>query len=204
MATTTSLPQGLRLFDATYELEGVLGQGGFGITYLAHHIRLGTKVAIKELYPEHLVRRDLNGNVQAQAEMQSEFESLKLRFNREAKTLQDLKHHSSTRFVAKWEEFGTVFIAMEFIDGETLEARIARGILLDEYNATKVMMSILFSLVEVHDKGLLHRDIKPANIILTPNGGVELIDFGSVTKFSANQRTKITSRLLTPAYVVSG
>jgi serine/threonine protein kinase len=200
MATTTSLPQGLRLFDATYELEGVLGQGGFGITYLAHHIRLGTKVAIKELYPEHLVRRDLNGNVQAQAEMQSEFESLKLRFNREAKTLQDLKHHSSTRFVAKWEEFGTVFIAMEFIDGETLEARIARGILLDEYNATKVMMSILFSLVEVHDKGLLHRDIKPANIILTPNGGVELIDFGSVTKFSANQRTKITSRLLTPAY----
>ncbi len=198
--TNTSLPKGLRLFDGAYELEGVLGQGGFGITYLAKHPSTGAKVAIKELSPEHLVRRDSSGIVRPQAGMQSEFENLKLRFNREAKTLKEIKHFSSTRFIATWEELGTTFIAMEFVDGETLEARIARGALLSEEEAQAVLIPILQLLTEVHDKGMLHRDIKPANIILTPNGSVELIDFGSVTKFSANQRIKITSRLLTPAY----
>lgn len=198
--TTHSLPTGLRLFDGAYELEGVLGQGGFGITYLAKHPMTGAKVAVKELFPEHLVRRDSSGNLHAKAGMQSEFEGLKSRFDREAKTLRELKHHSSTRFIETWEELGTAFIAMEFVDGETLELRIERGILLDEYSATKVMIPILYLLQEVHNKGILHRDIKPANIILTKDGGVELIDFGSVTKFSATQRIKITSRLLTPAY----
>ena len=195
-----ALPMGLRLKDGFYELERILGQGGFGITYLARHTGLGTKVALKELYPDNLVMRDSSGKVRAQAGMQQEFESLKLRFSREAKTLRELKHKSSTQFISDWEERGTVFIAMEFVDGETLEARIARGALLTEREARAVMTPILELLEEVHGKGLLHRDIKPANIILTKNGGVELIDFGSVTKFSANQRTKITSRLLTPAY----
>ncbi len=198
--TTHSLPKGLRLFDGTYELEGVLGQGGFGITYLAKHPTTGAKVAIKELFPEHLVRRDSSGIVRPQDEMQSEFENLKLRFSREASTLKTINHPSSTRFIANWEELGTAFIAMEFVDGETLEARIARGALLSEEEAQAVLIPILQLLTEVHDKGMLHRDIKPANIILTSDGRVELIDFGSVTKFSANQRIKITSRLLTPAY----
>ncbi len=191
---------GLRLKDGFYELEGILGQGGFGITYLARHTGLGTKVALKELYPDNLVMRDSSGKVRAQAGMQEEFENLKVRFSREAKTLRELKHKSATQFISEWEERGTVFIAMEFVDGETLEARIARGALLTEREARAVMTPILELLEEVHGKGLLHRDIKPANIILTKNGGVELIDFGSVTKFSANQRSKITSRLLTPAY----
>ena len=196
----TILPIGLRLKDGFYELEGVLGQGGFGITYLARHTGLGTKVALKELYPDNLVMRDSSGKVRAQAGMQPEFESLKIRFSREAKTLRELNHKCSTKFISDWEERGTVFIAMEFIDGETLESRIARGALLTEREAREVMLPILELLEVVHSKGLLHRDIKPANIILTKNGGVELIDFGSVTKFSANQRSKITSRLLTPAY----
>ncbi len=195
-----TLPMGLRLKDGFYELERVLGQGGFGITYLARHTGLGTKVAIKELYPDHLIFRDAQGNTRAQAGMQSEFEGLQKRFQLEAKTLQQLKHRSSAQFISDWFERGTVFIAMEFIDGETLESRIARGALLDEYGAKKVMIPILELLEEVHGKGMLHRDIKPANIILTKNGGVELIDFGSVTKFNTGQRTKITSRLLTPAY----
>ncbi len=200
VATSTSLPKGLRLFDGTYELEGVLGQGGFGITYLAKHPATGAKVAIKELFPEHLVGRDSSGNLQPQVGMQQEFDELKLRFRREAITLKALNHPSSTRFIATWEEFGTAFIAMEFVDGETLEARIARSALLTEFEARAVMIPILELLAEVHSKDMLHRDIKPANIIVTKKGGVELIDFGSVTKFSANQRFKITSRLLTPAY----
>lgn len=198
--TTHSLPKGLRLFDGAYELESVLGQGGFGITYLAKHPVTGAKVAIKELFPEHLVRRDSSGIVHPQAGMQSEFESLKLRFSREALTLKTINHQSSTRFIANWEELGTAFIAMEFVNGETLEARIARGALLNEEEAQAVLIPILQLLTEVHNTGLLHRDIKPANIILTSEGRVELIDFGSVTKFNANQRIKITSRLLTPAY----
>jgi serine/threonine protein kinase len=191
---------GFRLKDGFYELEAVLGRGGFGITYLARHTGLGTKIALKELYPDHLVFRDSSGNIRAQAGMQPEFENLKLRFSREAKTLRELKHRASTKFISDWHEHGTVFIAMEFIDGETLEARIARGALLTEREAREVMIPILELLEEVHGRGLLHRDIKPANIIVTKTGGVELIDFGSVTNFSTAGRTKVTSRLLTPAY----
>ena len=103
---------GLRLKDGFYELERILGQGGFGITYLARHTGLGTKVALKELYPDNLVMRDSSGKVRAQAGMQQEFESLKLRFSREAKTLRELNHKSSTQFISDWTERGTVFIAM--------------------------------------------------------------------------------------------
>jgi serine/threonine protein kinase len=200
VVTSTSLPKGLRLFDGAYEIEGVLGQGGFGITYLAKNPTSGAKVAIKELFPEHLVHRDSSGNLHPKAGMQQEFEGLKSRFSREALTLKTINHPSSTRFIANWEELGTAFIAMEFVDGETLEARIARGALLSEEEAQAVLIPILQLLTEVHNKGLLHRDIKPANIILTSEERIELIDFGSVMKFSANQRIKITSRLLTPAY----
>ena len=195
-----ALPDGTELTapdKKVWTLERVLGRGGFGITYLA---RSGTdRVAIKECFPDGLVTRNPSSQVQTKAGCELEFARLKKRFIQETRILKRLKHPVSTQFLASWETAGTAYLMMEFLEGETLEARIAGGVRLSEAEAVRVLDSVLDLLEVVHDKDLLHRDIKPANVILTA-AGVELIDFGSTVKFDPKKTMRVTSRLLTPAY----
>jgi serine/threonine protein kinase len=175
-----------------YTLNRVLGQGGFGITYLS----ADSSVAIKEFFPDGLVTRAANGHVNPKVGQEAEFRRLLERFAREATVLWKLEHPSATKYLGFWQENGTAYFAMEYLEGETLEARIARGQKLSETEARRAMLEILDLLEVVHAQGLLHRDIKPANIVLTAQRA-ELIDFGSVTDFN---RRGVTSRLLTPEY----
>jgi serine/threonine protein kinase len=196
----TALPDGFRLqTDAGQHLEIVrsLGRGGFGVTYLADFA--GARVAVKECFPDGLVTRDSSGSVQSQPGCETEFAGVLRKFLLEARLLGQIRHPVSTKFLACWTANNTAYLMMEFIDGETLEARIARGDRLSEFEAIALLEPILDLLEGVHAQQLLHRDIKPANIMLT-KAGVELIDFGSVLKFDPKKSTFISSKMLTPAY----
>jgi serine/threonine protein kinase len=198
-----ALPDGFRLrYGQGIEIVRTLGRGGFGVTYLADARRgsVGARrVAVKECFPDGLVTRDSNGNVIPKPGCETEFADVLDKFLLEARLLNQIRHPVSTDFVALWQANNTAYLMMEFIEGETLEARIAKGLRLTEFEAITLLEPILDLLGLVHGMRLLHRDIKPANIMLTKDG-VELIDFGSAIKFDPKKSTTITSKMLTPAY----
>ena len=143
-----------------FEVKGRIGRGGMGEVYLARDTRLDRLVALKFLPLE------LQTDSKARA-----------RFLREAKTAANLNHP----FICKIHDIGEVggasFISMEYVEGETLEARIARGAIpVDE--TVHIATEIADALSEAHERGIVHRDIKPANIMLTRVGHVKVMDLG--------------------------
>ena len=196
-ATPLEMPSGTRLKGGKYRITRYLAHGGFGIIYVATQTGRKKQIAIKEFFPDGIATRDANSQVLSNVTA-SQWQTMLHRFEREAAVLRELKHPSSTKLLDCWQERGTAFMALELIKGETLEKRLQQGALpLDE--ALKIFSTILEVLQELHQKRLLHRDIKPANIILG-NTRVELLDFGSVTEFTPQQRMQVSSRLLTPEY----
>jgi serine/threonine protein kinase len=191
------LPTGTLLFGNTLEVQSVLGRGGFGIVYKALHLEKQRYVAIKELFPEGLASRGYNKQVSISSQLQ--MQAAIARTSREAAMLRKLKHPSAIKLFAYWEENNTAYMAMELLEGETLEKRIGNKQLLSAEEAKQALLTILEVLEELHSHGFLHRDIKPANIMFTP-ARVELIDFGSLTEFSKGQRTKVSSRIATLEY----
>ena len=189
------------LLGKHYRILERLGRGGFGITYRGFDALTKNYVAIKELFPDGAVTRHSSGWV-VPADRNG-FERLLVRMEFEAKTLQLLRHKSATRAIDFIEANGTGYLVMEFMGGETLEARIESGKKLLNIEAREILFVILSVLEELHGLALLHRDIKPANIMLNREGQggqrVELIDFGSLVKYRAGERARF-ERMLTPMY----
>ena len=177
-----ALPNGFRL--ANYELTRVLGKGGFGITYLGEDRHLGRRVAIKELLPDTIVARIKEGHVAAQSEdLASNWEWAKERFMEEARVLASFKHPNIVEVHQLIEANGTVYMVMDYIEGESYEARLRRiGREADEHSMRLILEPLLAGLEEVHAAGLLHRDIKPDNILLRRGIQPILLDFGSARK----------------------
>ena len=149
-----SLSAGTRL--GPYDILAPLGSGGFGEVYKARDMRLDRTIAIKIL--------------------PSADPELKARFDREARAIAALTHpHICTLHDVGHQE-GTDYLVMEYLEGETLAERIARGpIKIDE--AVKIAVEIAEALDAAHRNGIVHRDLKPANVMLT-RAGVKLLDFG--------------------------
>jgi serine/threonine protein kinase len=205
--TNSSLPKflinGTRLNNGRYVLKGILGHGAFGLMYKAIHKASLEVVAIKEHFPQDICERNPNGHVLAQHLLDGRSTELEYarsldRFRRENEVLARLRHPSSVKVLEVFEEQGTAYLVMEFLEGQTLEQRLQAGALKPE-QALAILTDLLGALEELHGLGFLHRDIKPANIVLTP-GRAELVDFGSVTGFDARHDTQVSARLLTPAY----
>ncbi len=177
-----ALPSGFRL--ANYELTRVLGKGGFGITYLGEDSHLGRRVAVKELLPDGIVARIKEGQVAAQSEeLTSNWEWAKERFMEEARVLASFKHPNIVEVHQLIEANGTVYMVMDYIEGESYEARLRRiGREADEHSMRLILEPLLAGLEEVHAAGLLHRDIKPDNILLRRGIQPILLDFGSARK----------------------
>ncbi len=188
---------GTRLNNGRYVLKGMLGHGAFGLTYKAIHKASLEVVAIKEHFPQDICERNPNGRVLAQRGTEPEYTRSWDRFRCENEVLAQLRHPSSVKVLEVFEEQGTAYLVMEFLEGQTLEQRLQAGALKPE-QALAILTDLLGALEELHDLGFLHRDIKPANIVLTP-GRAELVDFGSVTGFDARHDTQVSARLLTPA-----
>jgi serine/threonine protein kinase len=196
-AQTETLQPGTRLHHNRYEIEHVLGRGGFGITYRARDHKTGERVALKELFPDGNATRDSSGQVALVSGSEDDFLRLRVTFEAEADLLASLRSQAIVAVIEFFEENQTAYLVMEYLEGETLEERIARQPLNDT-EARDILGTLLEALEEVHNLGVLHRDIKPANIVLSTHGP-ELIDFGTAMK-GIGREVKVVDRILTPAY----
>ena len=168
-----------------YRIGKVLGQGGFGITYLGWDTLLESKVAIKEFYPGSLVNRDcgVSTNVSCNTAMTEPYYHATLdRFLREAKAL--VKFRNIPEVVDIRDFFAgnnTAYIVMEYVQGMNLAEYVRRnGGKLSAAETFRILRPVMDALATVHKAGLVHRDISPDNIMLHPMGGAKLLDFGAV------------------------
>lgn len=152
-------------------VESVLGRGGMGVVYRAFHVPLDRPVALKVLSPE---LAQVPGAVDLLLS--------------EARTAARLEDPRIVRIYDVGQEQSLSYIIMQLIAGETLEARVLRQGPLAPKEALRVMKEVLLGLSSVHRAGIVHRDIKPANIILEPNGGVKIMDFGVAGTFQADPK----------------
>lgn len=185
ITTQDILQKGTRLQNGKYTIENVLGQGGFGITYLAEHTLFG-KVAVKELYLNHNTQMYCTrqgDNVLPKFETE-QFEQFKVKFLDEAKTLVRFKNTKGiVKVLDYFEENNTAYFSMEYINGRTLESIVemnkeANQPFMDEKMSLEIISQLSSALAVVHQEGVLHRDIKPSNILVDFQGKATLIDFG--------------------------
>ena len=174
-----ALTSGYRLEH--FQIVRILGKGGFGITYEAIDLQLSKKVAIKELLPDSIATRVEGSTVVPQTtSMEESWAWAKERFLEEARFLAGFSHPAIVGVHRLIEANGTVYMVMDFVEGESYEARLRRiGKEPDQASIMAVMGPIMEGIEEIHAKNLLHRDIKPDNILIDKRGKPVLIDFGS-------------------------
>ncbi|MBN2086236.1 MAG: serine/threonine protein kinase [Anaerolineales bacterium] len=167
-----------------YRILEQLGQGGMATVYKAYHAGLDRYVAIKVLHAAF--RED---------------PSFTARFTREARVVAKLEHPNIVPIYDYSEYEGQPYLVMKFIEGETLKSRLAHGP-LSATEAVRVIQTVGAALAYAHSKGILHRDIKPSNVLLTPEGGIYLADFGLARIAQSGESTLSTDMMLgTPHYI---
>ncbi len=192
---------GTVLYDK-YVIGKVIGYGGFGVTYLAWDTVLQIKVAIKEYLPSEFSTRSA-GQTQItvfSGDKSKQFNDGMEKFIDEAKRL--AKFRSENGIVKIFDSFGengTAYIAMEYLQGETLAERLEREKTIPVEEAIQMLMPIIESLNRVHDEGIIHRDIAPDNIFLTNKGEVKLIDFGA-SRYATTSRSRSLTVIIKPGY----
>ena len=192
-----ALPTGHRLH--WYVLERVLGQGGFGITYLAHDSNLDRRVAIKEYLPAEVARRRSDASARPRTESHSERYAWGLeRFLAEARTLARFDHPNIVRVLSIFEANNTAYMVMRFEEGEDLGTRLERVGTLTDGELRACLMPILDGLHLIHTSGFIHRDIKPENIYVREDGTPVLLDFGSARQSFGSAKTMTI--LVAPGY----
>ncbi len=183
-----------------YQIQSVLGQGAFGITYLAQDINLNRLVAIKEFLPSQYAMRDINETVRPVSVDNEEKFSMGLRrFIEEARILDQLDHPNIVRVMNIFEANNTAYMVMNYEQGVNLKEILLRQKLLDESDLLKILIPILNGLETIHGSGFIHRDIKPANIFIRTDGTPVLLDFGSARQ-SLEKDTHTLTSLVSPGY----
>jgi serine/threonine protein kinase len=178
-------------------VEGFLNAGGFAITYVARD-SLDRRVVIKECYPAGLCRRNSAGVRAISTTHQDDFETVVHMFGKEARRLAKLIHPNIVGVRDAFEEHGTAYMALEFVEGRDLADIITHEPeRLDPARLRAITMQLLDAVAHVHEAGTLHRDISPDNILLRPDGSPVLIDFGA-----ARDRARRATRALSTLQVV--
>ncbi|WP_101759516.1 serine/threonine-protein kinase [Oceanicoccus sp. KOV_DT_Chl] len=193
-----ALPAGYKLH--WYQITSILGQGGFGITYLAQDLNLDREVAIKEYLPTEFAHRDSNFLVSASSEEnQSIFAWGLERFMSEGRTLSKFEHPNIVKVHAVFEEHGTGYMVMPYEYGESLQDILNRQTSFDEETLLSMTSQLMDGLQLVHNHHFIHRDIKPDNIYIRNDGSPVLLDFGSARQ-SLSGESKALTVLVTPGY----
>lgn len=190
------LPSGATLQGGKYKIIRVLGQGGFGITYLAEQTGLGMKVAVKEFFLKGSCQRNATtSRVSVPVTDNKELVSKCLKkFKSEARKIASLNNDHIVSIIDIFDENGTSYYVMKYLDGGSLADRI-RHSALSEDQALSVIREISDALKTIHSNSLLHLDIKPANILFDDRGRAVLIDFG-VSKYVDNDKDTTTTSSL--------
>jgi len=177
MQNRSSLPKGYQLNK--YKIEKFLGQGGFGIAYLAKEIASNKKVVIKESFSKYYVFRGNDYGVVLENNISlNDYRSFLDKFFLEAKIINSINHPNIVRVIDSFETNNTAYFIMEYIEGESLLNHIQKNGSLSLHQIYLIIAPLLQGLKEVHKKGYIHRDISPDNILIQPNGVPILIDFG--------------------------
>jgi serine/threonine protein kinase len=193
-----ALPGGFRIH--WYEIEHVLGQGGFGITYLAHDMNLDQQVAIKEYLPTELATRSADSTVHPMTDGHVETFAWGLsRFVTEAQTLAKFRHPNIVRVMSVFEQNNTAYMIMEYEAGRTLGSALHRNEFRDETSVRALLLAILDGLELVPAAGFIHRDIKAENVLVPEDGSLVLLDFGSARQ-ALGSETRALTALVTPGY----
>ena len=182
-----TLQQGSTLQGGRYKIERVLGQGGFGITYLAVQSGLERKVAIKEFFMKDLCNRDgstshVTLGTEGSRETVARFRE---KFLKEARNIARLNHPHIVRIHDIFEENGTAYYVMEYAEGGSLADLVKSKGCLSESEATHYILQIAEALAYIHSKKINHLDVKPANILLNELNEAILIDFGLSKQYDA-------------------
>ena len=199
---TYQLSPGILLADR-YEIEDVLGWGGFGITYLAYDQSLDLQVAVKELFPSNLVyRMPWSTQVEVHSEkMKLEFERGMHRFLEEARNMAQFAEEKHIVHVYNYfQENDTAYLVMEYLEGCTLKDMITeKGGRLPYTQVVSIMRDVLDAFSALHKRKIIHKDISPDNIFICTDGTVKLIDFGAAG--SVDEADELTrSVILKPGY----
>ena len=182
------LQPGTTLQGGKYKIERVLGQGGFGITYLALNTMLDGKVAIKEFFfKEYCDRDDATSHVTVGTSSNHDIvERFKQKFIKEAKTLFRLNHPNIVRILDIFEENATAYYVMEYIEGESLGDMVKRRGAIPEAEALEYIREVGSALSYIHGEKMNHLDIKPNNLVKrSKDGQVLVIDFGVAKQYDA-------------------
>ena len=170
------------ILHGTYKVESYLASGGFGNTYLAKNIEFDETYAIKEFFVKGVCQRDGNSTTisVSNAENTNSFEQQREKFKKEARRLRSLSNPHIVKVYDLFEENGTAYYVMDYVDGENLSARLKRtNAPLAESEVRNYLNQILDGLEAIHNEGMFHLDIKPANIMVDSHNVVKLIDFGA-------------------------
>lgn len=174
-----------------YVVGKVLGQGGFGITYIGWNLALDRKVAIKEYFPAGQVMRDPGASCQLrwfttpQAQW-AQSEGLE-KFMKEARKMSRVSHIPQVVQVYDlFQENGTAYIVMDFVKGCTLKAQMEADGVLSWDQTKSIFLPLIQAMEKVHQFGIIHRDISPDNIMLQPDGQAKILDLGAAKDISIN------------------
>jgi len=192
-----ALKQGSTLQNGKYLILRTLGQGGFGITYLAEQTGLGMKVAIKEFFLKGSCTRE-NGTSRVSVPIADNEELVsrcQKKFKSEARKIASLNNDHIVNIIDVFDENGTSYYVMKYLDGGSLAAR-SKGGALPESVVLQVTADICDALKSVHSQKLLHLDVKPANILFDERGRSVLIDFGVSKYVDSQQDSSTTSSLI--------
>ncbi len=191
------------ILNNKYKVGAVLGEGGFGITYVGRDTKLDLRIAIKEYFPSGIVNRNNTASNEITAhygDAQSYFEKGKKSFLEEARTLAKFSNDPNIVSVRDFfEENNTAYIVMEYLEGMDLKDYLSSKGVMTFNDAFQLLSPIMTSLSKVHKYGLIHRDISPANIMVLNDGVVKLLDFGAAREVDGADE-KSLSILLKPGY----
>ena len=194
------LPVGTALQGGGFIVEGLLGQGGFGITYKSRDARLSRTVALKEFFPQAqgCLRRGTTVHPSGGITV-GEFQEERNKFLEEGQRLAKFQHTSIVKVFSLCEENNTAYMVMEFLKGKTLLKMVEESGPLEERLLVQLIEQIAGALAVVHQGNVIHRDIKPENIMVAADNRAVLVDFGTAREFAAGKTRKMTT-MLTPGY----
>ncbi len=204
MAAEPHQLQPFSILAGKYLIGKVIGEGGFGISYIGIDLNLDIIVAIKEFYPNGFVTRESNHSTRVSmysGKNEADVSKWREGFINEAKNLAKFSNLNGIVEVRDFfNENNTAYIVMEYIDGITLKQYLKQnGGKIPADKTLEMMEPVIRALSKVHDTGMIHRDISPDNIMITKYGGMKLLDFGAAREFAGNAE-KSLSIMLKPGY----
>lgn len=193
-----ALPVGYEL--QCYTIKSVLGQGGFGITYLAQDNTLEREVAIKEFMPRDIAGRGDDYTVRTlNQELSDKLIWGMERFIREARTLSKFNHDHIVRVYSVFEANNTAYMVMSYEHGISFHEKLLRDGQPSEEELMGFLLGLIDGLEVLHEARFIHRDIKPGNIFIREDGTAILLDFGSARQ-AIGEETMTLTKVVTPGY----